>query len=105
MEHLQVDEGELVASDLISTAVTAAPLRYGDGATQTFNAAGGTIYVERDRPTQGEWYVDEQGQFCSFWPPSYRACYELRWIVDDAEIVGLRFTEIGRGSSFDGRFQ
>jgi hypothetical protein len=35
----------------------------------------------------------------------YRASYHLRWIVEDGEIVGLRFTELGRGPRFDGRYR
>jgi hypothetical protein len=61
------------------------------------------VYVENGRPTLGEWYVDAEGQFCSFWPPDYRACYELRWLVEDERITGLRFR---RGSySAVGRYQ
>ena len=81
-------------------------LLFDDGATQTFEAGGDTSYVEADgRPTQGEWYVDDDGHFGSFWPPSYRASYDLRWMVEDGAIVGLRFTELGRGSGFDGRYR
>ena len=67
-------------------------------------ADGRTTYVENGRPTRGKWSVDE-GRFSSFWPPSYRASYELRWIVEDGAIVGLRFTETGRGSKFEGRYR
>jgi Alkylmercury lyase len=59
------------------------------------------------------WRVDDQeppvgdqvAHFGSFWPPSYRASYDLRWMVEDGAIVGLRFTELGRGSQFDGRYR
>ena len=57
------------------------------------------------RPTRGEWYIDDDGHFGSLWPPSYRASYDLRWMVEDGAIVGLRFTELGRGSRFDGRYR
>jgi hypothetical protein len=50
------------------------------------------------RPARGKWYVDDAGHFGSFWPPSYRASYDLHWIVEDGAIVGLRFTELGGGS-------
>jgi hypothetical protein len=53
------------------------------------------------RPTRGEWYVDDDGHFASIWPPSY----DLRWMVEDGAIVGLRFTELGRGSRFAGRYR
>jgi hypothetical protein len=104
LEDLEVVDGEAVAASLIPRAVTAGELLYDDGATQTFDVNGDTTYVEADgRPTQGQWYVDEDGRFCSFWPPTYRACYGLLWIVEGVEIVGLSFTELGRGTRFDGR--
>ena len=105
LEDVQVVDGEPVAASLIPAAVTAGELRFDDGATQTFDVGGDTSYIEADgRPTQGKWYVDEDGRFCSFWPPTYRACYELRWIVEGDEIVGLSFTEPARGTRFDGRY-
>ena len=55
--------------------------------------------------SHGEWSVDSEGRFCSFWPPSYRACYDLHWIVENGSVVGLRFTELDRGSVFVGRYQ
>ena len=94
LDDVAVVDGEPVAVSLIPRAVTAGELRFDDGATQTFDVDGNTSYVEPDgRPTQGKWYVDEDGRFCSFWPPSYRACYDLRWIVEGGSIVGLRFIE------------
>jgi hypothetical protein len=105
LENLEVVDGEPVSVSLIPRAVAAGELLYDDGATQTFDVNGDTRYVEADgRPTQGNWYVDEDGRFCSFWPPTYRACYELLWIVEGDEIVGLSFTELGRGARFDGRY-
>lgn len=97
-----IDAEEVRASD-VPRALTAASILYEDGATQAFAENGQTVYVESGRPTSGEWYVDTEGQFCSFWPPDYRACYELRWLVEDEQIAGLRF---GRGSySAVGRYQ
>jgi hypothetical protein len=105
LEELEVVDGEAVVASLIPRAVTAGELLYDDGATQTFDAHGHTSYVGADgRPTQGKWYIDEDGRFCSFWPPTYRACYGLLWIVEGDEIVGLSFTELGRGTRFDGRY-
>lgn len=49
--------------------------------------------------------VDGDGHFGSFWPPSYRARYDLHWMVENGAIVGLRFTELDRGSRFDGRYR
>jgi hypothetical protein len=73
LEDVEVADGEPVATSLIPRALTAGELRFEDGATQTFDPGGRTSYVETDgRPTEGEWYVDEDGRFCSFWPPTYR---------------------------------
>ncbi len=105
LEDFEVVVGEAVAAALIPRAVTAGELLFHDGSSQTFAANGDTSYVEADgRPTQGKWYVDEDGRFCSFWPPTYRACYGLLWIVEGDEIVGLSFTDPGRRGRFDGRY-
>jgi hypothetical protein len=105
LEDLHVEDGDEVAVEQIPGALTAASLVYDDGATQRFEPGGGTTYVEHGRPTQGEWYLDDDGHFWSFWPPSYRARYELRWIVTDGRITGLSFIEVARRSRFDGRYQ
>ena len=106
LKDVEVVDGEPVATSLIPRALTAGELRFDDGTTQTFDPDGQTIFVEADgRPTEGEWYVDEDGRFCSFWPPAYRACYDLRWVVEGDAIVGLSFTEPNRGTRFDGRYQ
>jgi hypothetical protein len=85
--------------------LTAGSFAYDDGATQTFEHGGGTTYVEHERRSHGEWYVDSEGRFCSFWPPSYRASYDLHWIVEDGSVVGLKFTDLDRGSVFVGRYR
>jgi hypothetical protein len=106
LEDVEAVDGEPVAASLIPRAVTACELLFDDGATQTFEVGGDTRYVEADgRPTDGEWYVDEDGRFCSFWPPTYRACYDLRWIVEGDEIVGLSFTGLNRDTRSDGRYR
>ena len=105
LEDVEVVDAEPVAASLIPLAVTAGELLFDDGATQSFEVGGDTSYIEADgRPTEGKWYADEDGRFCSFWPPTYRACYDLRWIVEGDEIVGLSFTELSRGTRFDGRY-
>ena len=102
LKDLHVVDREPVAASLIPRAVTAGELHFDDGATQTFDVNGDTSYTDADRrPTRGTWYVDESARFCSFWPPSYRACYALLWIVEDEQIVGLSFTEFDRGTRFD----
>jgi hypothetical protein len=102
---MSIADGDPVRAEDIPGAVTARPLVYDDGTNQSFEPDGRTVYVDGGRPTEGEWYVDENGHFCSFWPPSYRACYDLAWIVADGAVVGLRFTERDRGSRFTGRFR
>ena len=48
--------------------------------------------------------IYETGRFASFWPPHYTAEYDLRWLVEDGRIVGLRF--LGRDSvPFVGRYR
>ncbi len=104
-DDVNVSDGDVVAPDLIPRALMTRELVFSAGATQVFEADGGTTYVENGRPTRGEWYVDDDGHFGSFWPPSYRASYDLRWMVEDGAIVGLRFTELGRDAGFDGRYR
>jgi hypothetical protein len=105
MKHVAVSDGDLVAPALIPQALTAAELVFADGATQVFEADGGTTYVENGRPTRGKWYVDSDGHFGSFWPPSFRASYDLRWMVENGAIVGLRFNDLAGRSHFDGRYR
>jgi len=105
LQQIDVADGDPVAAEQITLALTAGNFVYGDGATQVFEADGATTYVEHGRETRGRWHVDDEGRFCSFWPPSYRACYDLRWIVEAAIIVGLRFSEPQGGTRFDGRFR
>jgi hypothetical protein len=97
--------GELVRAADMPGALTAATLVFDDGASQTFTADGRTTYIERGRQTDGEWSVSGDGTFSSFWPPSYRATYALRWIVEDSSPVGLSFTDIRSGQRFDGRYR
>ena len=105
LDDIQAADGDAIAPELIGRAVTAGELVFADGATQVFDADGGTTYVEHGRPTRGQWYVDEEGRFGSFWPPAYRAGYDLRWIVEDGVIVGLQFRGPGGGDTFDGRYR
>jgi len=64
LQEVDVVDGEPVAASLIPRAVTVSELLFDDGATQTFDVGGDTSYVEADgRPTQGKWYVDEDGRF------------------------------------------
>jgi hypothetical protein len=97
--------GELVVAADMPSALTAATLVFGDGATQVFTADGRTTYVEQGRTSTGEWSVVSDGRFLSFWPPDYRASYTVRWIVERATPTGLSFTEDGRGQRFDGRYR
>lgn len=105
LDGFDVRDGDVVPTDAIGAAVTAAPLRYEDGARQSFAGSGRTTYLEGARRTDGEWSVDESGRFTSFWPPSYRATYELFWLVDDGAVTGLRFVDTRSGARFEGRFE
>ena len=46
---------------------------------QFFNENLTTIYQEEDSPqTNGTWSINEQGQYCSVWPPNPKeACYNV----------------------------
>ncbi|MFH8447060.1 hypothetical protein ACH4D3_38420 [Streptomyces sp. NPDC018026] len=99
------EDGAEVPADRIAAAVTAGTIVYEDGATQSFEPDGATRYTERGRETTGTWSVDEDGHFCSFWPPDYRASYDLRWSVEEGRVVGLRFADLRSGARFDGRYQ
>lgn len=95
-----------IQADQITAALTRAPFTYVDGATQIFTPDGRTSYVENGMTTFGEWGVTDRGRFWSFWPPSYRAEYDVFGIADsDADdVVGLRFIDLAHGSSSDGRY-
>ena len=85
--------GELVAAADMPSALTAATLVFGDGATQVFTADGHTTNVEQGRPTTGEWSVVSDGKFSSFWPPDYRATYT---VLDRRRILAHR-AQLHRG--------
>jgi hypothetical protein len=97
--------GEFVAAADMPSALTAATLVFGDGATQVFTADGHSTYVEHGRTTIGDWSVVSDGKVSSFWPPDYGATCMLRWIVEGSWPTGISFTEDGRGQRFDGRFR
>ena len=44
-----------------------------------FDADGSTLYREQDGPvTEGRWRVDDDGRYCSVWPPSDDwVCYQV----------------------------
>lgn len=104
LHDISPSDGDPVAAHDMVRALTAAELVFGNGATQTFDAGGSTTYVEGGRPTHGEWAVVEDGRFSSFWPPSYRASYDLQWQVEGGRILGLVFTD-PRGIRFAGRYR
>ncbi|MEU4294808.1 hypothetical protein AB0E63_41855 [Kribbella sp. NPDC026596] len=104
LKDIHAMNGEAVAREHIAGAVAAAHLVYADGATQIFERNGSTSYAEDGQVTRGEWYVDNRGRFCSFWPPSFRACYRLHWLVEDGAIVGLTFVDLSERSRFDERY-
>lgn len=99
-----VDGQPVAAVDMIA-ALTAARLVFPDGATQSFTAGGRTTYVDRGTPSAGEWSVTGDGTFASFWPPTYRAAYTVRWIVEDEVRVGVSFTDTRSRVRYDGRYR
>jgi hypothetical protein len=104
-DDLNVAGGDLVLAKDMPDALTAAALHFGDGATQVFTADGKTTYVEQGRSSQGEWSIIDDGEFSSFWPPSYRATYALRWIVEEGVVTGLSFIHEETADRFDGRYE
>ena len=104
-ERPAVKNDDPIAARDISEALTTAPLTYTDGATQVFTCDGHTTYTEHGSATSGTWGVDAQGRFWSFWPPTYRATYDVSWITDgEGDAVGIRFTECNRGATSEGRY-
>jgi hypothetical protein len=99
-----VDGQPVDAADMIA-ALTATQFVFEDGATQSFTAEGRTTYVDRGLPSAGEWSVTGDGTFASFWPPTYRATYTVRWIVEDGVRVGVSFTDTRSGARYDGRYR
>jgi hypothetical protein len=99
-----VDGQPVDAVDMIA-ALTASQFVFQDGATQSFTADGATTYVDRGTPSAGEWSVTGDGTFSSFWPPTYRATYSVRWIVEGGVRMGVSFTDTGSGVRYDGRYQ
>ncbi|MGW4488488.1 hypothetical protein ACWEOE_32165 [Amycolatopsis sp. NPDC004368] len=85
VETLTVANGDPVESKHIADALTAGRFAYDDGSTQVFEPGGSTTNVDRGRLSEGEWYVDDDGRFCSFWPPTHRACFDLHWLVDNGK--------------------
>lgn len=103
VEFDPVDNGP-IPQEAIAEVLTAGDFVFEDGATQSFRSDGTTTYVEGGRPTEGEWYVEDGGRFCSFWPPNYTGCYDLTWLVEDGELAGVRFVEVTTGREFTGRY-
>jgi hypothetical protein len=105
LTELNVHDGEPVSAAHMEDALTAATLVFSDGATQVFTSDGRTTYTERGRPSQGEWRVAGDGRFESFWPPAYRATYELTWVVKNGAVTGLTFIDGSRDDRFEGSYQ
>lgn len=99
-----VKNGDRIDAGDIAEALMREPFTYADGATQVFTPDGRTTYTENGSLTFGEWGVGAQGQFWSFWPPAYRATYDVSWITDADDVVGIRFTELNRGVTSEGRY-
>jgi len=104
-DDLNVANGDLVLAKDMPEALTAGTLHFRDGGTQVFTADGKTTYVEQGRSSHGEWSVIDDGEFSSFWPPSYRGTYALRWIVVEGAVTGLSFIHEETSDRFDGRYE
>lgn len=98
------NHGDPVLAKDMEAALTAAELVYEDGSTQTFSADGSTTFVENGRTSPGEWATEGDGRFSSFWPPSYRATYDIRWTSENGRLVGLTFVS-DNGEAFSGRYR
>ena len=63
---------------------------------QYFNPNGETTYQEEGKPeTYGTWRINDEGQFCSIWPPSAdEYCYVV--LKDDETLLW----EDGRGNVY-----
>jgi hypothetical protein len=104
-ESPAVRDGDRINPADIAAALTRAPLTYADGATQVFTPDGRTVYTENGTRSSGEWKVDDDGRFRSFWPPSEYTTYDVSWIAGpNGEAVGIRFASPNRGTTFDGRY-
>lgn len=100
-----VTNGATIPASEVAHAITHAPFTYDEGASQVFTADGRTTYTEGNQPSEGEWGIDEDGRFWSFWPPSYRATYDVTWVADDeGRAVGIHFTDTQGRPSFTGRY-
>ncbi|GGC76227.1 hypothetical protein [Chelatococcus reniformis] len=100
-----VKDGDRISSADIVGALTRASFTYADGATQVFTPDGRTVYTEKGTPSAGEWKVDDDGRFQSFWPPSVYSTYDLSWIAGaNGEAIGVRFSDPKRAATFDGRY-
>ncbi|MDQ0923826.1 hypothetical protein QF038_002334 [Pseudarthrobacter sp. W1I19] len=100
-----VRNGDRIDAGEIADAVTRAPLAYSGEATQVFTPGGITTYTENGNRTYGKWGVNDQGQFWSFWPPTYCATYDVCWIVDAKdEVIGVRFIDVPGGAVSEGRY-
>jgi hypothetical protein len=101
---LRVGNNDPVGADHMLAALTAGALVFGDGARQVFTRDGHTTYTDHGRPSEGRWSVIGDGRFESFWPPSYTARYDVRWLVEDDAISGLTFTDTVNGARFVGHY-
>lgn len=88
----------------IPSALVGKVLVYEDGSEQTFTRDGRTEYVERGVVTNGEWGVNDDGTFWSFWPPDYLARYQLFRHTDADGHGGVQFVETRSQSTFVGTY-
>ena len=104
LRELRVGDGDPVAAGHMLAALTAGTLLFGNGAIQVFSGDGRTAYTDRGVESPGRWSALGDGKFSSFWPPDYRATYDVRWLVEGDAITGLTFTNTATGARFVGRY-
>ena len=104
LHGVSVSDGDIVTPELVPRALTAGELLFTDRATQVFEADGGTTYIENGRPpgVSGPSTRVTSVLSCRLaTAPATSSAGSSR----TALIVGLRFTELGRGSQFEGRYR
>lgn len=94
-----VSHGDLINADGVAEAATRAPFTYTDGATQVFTHDGRTTYVQKGSQSSREGGADDQGRFQSFWPPTYRATYDVSRVTGtDGDVASRELRGDVRGT-------
>jgi hypothetical protein len=103
-DDVEVSDGDVVAPALIPRALTAGELVFSDGATQVFEADGGTTYVENVVRPAACGTSTTVTSVRSGRPATAPATTPAGWSRTAPSLSSV-FTELGRGSRFDGRYR